>query len=411
MVYMQKIRNFGFSLKKQLNRSPAIGSLTDLVGLHTSRVGRVKNVISARELQNPSDYGIQYHLIRNNSAITRPKPQTLEETVHSAFEYSYTCKASEYYSLEIKDGYVMTENGWVLTANRNFLVESLFKPEIFETKKVNEITFWPKVERVPGKLVLAYKGWSLNNYYHWMLEFLPKISVLLDSDNKSFSELFEDARILLPYKPSRWMMQSLQMIGIDQGKLFHTTSKQLQVDRLIFIPEFGTLYSLPAWAVDWLRKSFAAYMKPLASSNKRIYVSREKAATRHVQNEDQVIQMLSHYGFQKVVLEEMDLADQIALFSQAEIIVGPHGAGFSNIVFSKGATLIDIFEPGHVNCCFYMLCHDFGHNYWYVMSETIEDVDILVDINKLERTLEQALEQCSCPESRELSKNEDYAKN
>lgn len=398
MAHKQKIRDYGFAIKKELNRSAAIGSLTDLVGLHTSRVGRVNNLISARELQNPSDYGIQYHSITNNPAITRPKPQTLEETVHSAFEYSYLCKASEYYMLDLKEAYVLTQNGWVLTGNRNFLIESLFKPEIFETKRVNEIVFWPKVEHVPGNLVLAYKGWSLNNYYHWMLEFLPKISVLLDPENRPFSEVFEDARILLPSNPSSWMIQSLQMIGIGEEQLFRTSAEQLQVDKLIFIPEFGTLYSLPAWGVSWLRKSFSPYMIPPETSNKRIYISRRKAATRHVENEDQVLQMLSKYGFRDVVLEEMSLADQIALFSQAEIIVGPHGAGFSNIVFSTGATLIDIFEPSHVNCCFYMLCHDFGHHYWYLMSETVEGADLLVDIDKLERTLERALEQRSCPD-------------
>lgn len=291
MVNKQKIRNYGFAIKKQLNRSAAIGSLTDLVGLHTSRVGRVRKVISAWELQNQSDYGIQYHLIRNNPVITRPKPQTLEETVHSGFEYSYSCELSEYYMLDIKDAYVMTENGWVLTHKHNFLIESLFKPEIFETKRVNKIVFWPKVEQVHEKLVLAYKGWSLNNYYHWTLEFLPKISILLDSENQSFSEFFKDARILLPANPSRWMMQSLQMIGIGEVQLFRTSSKQLRVDDLIFIPEFGNLYSLPAWGTSWLRKSFSPYMISPEISNKRIYISRRKAATRHVQNEDQVLQM------------------------------------------------------------------------------------------------------------------------
>jgi len=43
--------------------------------------------------------------------------------------------------LDIKDAYVMTENGWVLTHKHNFLIESLFKPEIFETKRVNKIVF------------------------------------------------------------------------------------------------------------------------------------------------------------------------------------------------------------------------------------------------------------------------------
>jgi len=91
----------------------------------------------------------------------------------------------------------------------------------------------------------------------------------------------------------------------------------------------------------------------------------------------------------------MNLDEQIDLFSKAELVVGPHGAGFSNMVFSTAATLIDIFEPNHVNSCLYNLYHDSGQHYWYLMAETVDGVNMHVDVDKLERTLELALEECS----------------
>ena len=41
---------------------------------------------------------------------------------------------------------------------------------------------------------------------------------------------------------------------------------------------------------------------------------------------------LSPYGFQTYCLESLTVEEQLRLFSESSVVVGPHGAGFANIV-------------------------------------------------------------------------------
>lgn len=334
-----------------------------------------------------------YQLIKNNPPVTRPYPHTLEATVDQAFDYSLSSEASQYYLLNLSDAYVLPQRGWVLTKDRYFLHESIFKADAIETKGIKDIVIWPKVDRVPGKIVLAYKQWSLNNYYHWMLEFLPKLSAFLEPPSSDFVELFQGGRILLPHPINTWMRQSLEMLGVAEDRILLTKSDHIQAEQLLFFPTIGKLYNPPRWALDWLRTRFFPFMNHSPNQKKRIFVSRRKARARNVINEDQVMAYLSDYGFEAYVLEDMSLAEQIDLFSQAEVVVGPHGAGFTNMVFATDAILIEIFEIHHMNSGLYIFSHDVGHSCWYVMAESVDGGNMRVDLEQLKRTLDLALKQ------------------
>ena len=56
---------------------------------------------------------------------------------------------------------------------------------------------------------------------------------------------------------------------------------------------------------------------------------------RRLINEEELLEVLEKYNFQNYFFEEMTMEEQIDLFSDAEIVIGPHGAGFANILFSK----------------------------------------------------------------------------
>lgn len=377
----------------QLLRSKKIGNLTEMLHIHTDRIGRLNGVVSGVDPATNKLMRIGCQLITQNIALNRPFPSTLETNVDAAFDYGLTCEESQYYLLSLNDAYIIPDRGWVLTKDRHFVQESVFKPEVYKTKGIKDIVIWPKVEQLAGKIVLAYKQWSLNNYYHWMLEFLPKISAVIDPPDAMFFELFKDSRILLPGSLSPWMIQSLDLLGVRNDQLLLTKAGQVQAEQLQFIPTFGKLYNPPRWALDWLRSRFSSNMDSTQHQKKRIFVSRRKAKARKVSNEDQVMQLLSRYGFEAYVLEDMNLKEQISLFSQAEVVVGPHGAGFTNMVFATSATLIEIFEPHHMNAGLYIFAHDCGHYCWYVMAETVDGVNMHVDVDKLERTLELALQE------------------
>ena len=118
----------------------------------------------------------------------------------------------------------------------------------------------------------------------------------------------------------------VQVLGAD---VFH-------VEKLI-IPEMKT----PEWNIDKVKK-IRTFLKNLypklfyqeKKSQERIYVSRKLAVKRHLTNEDDFLGVLEKHEFQKVYLEQMNIREQVELFSSASHVIGPHGAGLTNVIFA-----------------------------------------------------------------------------
>lgn len=55
--------------------------------------------------------------------------------------------------------------------------------------------------------------------------------------------------------------------------------------------------------------------------------------------------MLKKKGFKSIFLEDYPFEEKVAIFNEAKIIVGLHGAAFANIVFcKKGVKIIEILN-------------------------------------------------------------------
>ena len=72
--------------------------------------------------------------------------------------------------------------------------------------------------------------------------------------------------------------------------------------------------------------------------------------------------VLTPLGFVSYTLEEMTFVDQVKLFSQAQIIVSPHGAGLANVIFSKNPLVIGLFNP-RVSSLNSFIIRGLGFNY------------------------------------------------
>src|SRR5262249_3411263 len=99
---------------------------------------------------------------------------------------------------------------------------------------------------------------------------------------------------------------------------------------------------------------------------KNIYISRSKAHKRRLINEDQVVKFLSAYDFRAYVLEQMSFEEQVRLFHQARMVVAPHGAGLTNMIFAGQIPVLEILglQPIPVFC---FLTHSLGQPYSYIM--------------------------------------------
>jgi len=92
---------------------------------------------------------------------------------------------------------------------------------------------------------------------------------------------------------------------------------------------------------------------------KKIYISRrtwinndksnigtDYTQRRKMINEDQLVEKLKEQGFEEVFCENLSMIEKIALFKQAEVIIGAIGGGMCNLLFSPPTTrVICIVSP------------------------------------------------------------------
>jgi capsular polysaccharide biosynthesis protein len=142
------------------------------------------------------------------------------------------------------------------------------------------------------------------------------------------------------------------------------------------------------FATEWVHEQLLATLGDnLAKFDApKIYLSRESARKRRVINEAELLGFLRPLGYESFQLEKLSTSEQIALFTQAKFILGPHGAGFANSIHSAGATLLEFFEPSYVNPCYYRLAAVRNFNYAVLFAES-DGLNMRVNIELLEQVM------------------------
>jgi capsular polysaccharide biosynthesis protein len=116
-----------------------------------------------------------------------------------------------------------------------------------------------------------------------------------------------------------------------------------------------------------------------------VYISRRDATDRHVRNEEELLSVISELGFSDYALTEYSFSEQVELFAQAECIVGPMGAGFTNMMFAEDPTVVMLFGSDH-NACYFTMAQGLGYDFGYIRGTPIGG-DLRVDPEDLHQFL------------------------
>lgn len=111
---------------------------------------------------------------------------------------------------------------------------------------------------------------------------------------------------------------------------------------------------------------------------KRIYIARGDAGTRRILNEEELIRMLAPLGFQTYELGTMPIWEQIELFYDAEIVVSAHGSGLTNMIFSDGIDIVELFNSPFVRPHYWYLSTSVGHRHHFVYGSSLKKYDDFV---------------------------------
>ena len=241
------------------------------------------------------------------------------------------------------------------------------------------LEYLPKPQNFAGKIAFLSVLAGGFNYYHWMLDILPRFELIRQSEG-SFDRV---ARFVVNDLNKNYQKETLDYLQIPSDKIVVSSEcLHLQAERLLVpsitatLPPWnrGFTAATPPWVCRVLRKNLLPMQKKPSSTPHRLYVSRKNATHRRILNEEEVVACLKNFGFASVALEDFTVAEQIALFSQAEAIAGCHGAGLTNLIFCQpGTKAIEFFAPAYVRNYFQVICHHLQLEYYYLLGKQVED--------------------------------------
>lgn len=311
-------------------------------------------------------------------------PKSLNQEIHFSFRFGNVVKLPASYVVKIPQGRfwlssdqtqsaIMTDESHFLgDLSPYFPILSPNHPDkhpsqhpILSSKKL------PPIHFIDGKVVVL-AGLTNNIYFHWMLDVLPRWE-LLRLSNLDFSEVdyfVVDNR--LPFQK-----ETLKQLQIPENQQINIREIQhLQATQLI-VPSFpGCVAWMSKWTCNFLKQKFLktidVHLSQSKTQIKRIYITRKLAKSRRILNENAILNILQSYGFESVILESLSVAEQAVLFSQAEIIISPHGSGLTNLVFCQpGTKVIELFSPNYVYHCYWWVSNLVGLDYYYLIGETL----------------------------------------
>ena len=318
--------------------------------------------------------------------LTESQKQLINETIPDYKKI--TCK--EGFVIKIPDGRAFvkqSEQTYIITPDNKYLADML-------ADKVIKITpdELPNEVRAGDNMLVLSSAWG-GNYYNWLTWTVPRLCMI----EKAGYSLNDFDKIIVNSVGFKFQLMLLKLLGIPSSKIIASIpyGATLRAKNLVTasLPHF---WHTPEFVTNSLREKF---LKPEYISEdkpKRIYISRNKGFARRILNEDEVLNYLTPLGFETIYPEEMDFEDQVATFTNADIIIGQHGAGLINLAFCKpGTKVIEIYNEkikDRLDTSFWSISSNVGLDNYFMFGESVDNeaLDMIVDMNKFTKTFELA---------------------
>jgi len=330
----------------------------------------------------------QYIKLHEPNIINKRLPKTIEKTIHPTLLKYINEQQYEQFVASIPQGKIIGTYTNI-TPDYNILWDSTryLWQNLDSNPSTYKIYIW-KSKNIDKNIALLSSNDTFKNYYHRMIYTLPKF------------HLFQKSGIAIDVYATdytaRFNKESLEAIWLKKEQLLITTNNTNIEAKNLILASTPTLFgNLPNRAITFLKNTFLDDNEPKKPS-KKLYISR--ITNRKVNNEEEIFSYLKKLWFEKVILDAMSIKDQAKLFNDAEIIIGPHGAGFTNLVFCQPWTkVIEMFHEKTVRGHYYALSNACDLDYSYILGDIRKDnkkismdSDMYIPFKKLEKTLQLA---------------------
>lgn len=252
-------------------------------------------------------------------------------------------------------------------------------------------------KKIDGKVFCLIQGGSGNNYFHFLFDIITKLRI--------YQEYFDLSEVDYFYVPGtyHWQKKILSLFDIKEDRLIDSNNfRHINANEIVAIdhPWYRKGYVqqeisyLPEWIIIYLREKFLNLKKKFKAS-KKIFIDRSDSEYNHCKliNNQDIIEHLKSKGFESYQVSKLDFFEQIFLFENADIIISPHGAALTNIIFSKpNLQLVELIPNNHDSVKCQRISKILNFNYKRINLKQIDpsgvDGDIRIEISELNKILQ-----------------------
>lgn len=215
---------------------------------------------------------------------------------------------------------------------------------LFHSEKLAKLNNLPKIDL--GRGVLFLSGNFCFNYFHFLIEILSKVEFLkkiphheqlLVVTHQKVEEI-ENMKVLLSFFINE---NEIRFLSEDHyytaPKVWHISYPNVAVPNIGEGEEYKAEFAkFSPHSIDYLRTVClsnldmnAVRIDPIS----KVFLARKSQFRKY--NEDELLQVAEKYGFQAVYLEDLNIHEQMYLMQNADCIIGPSGAAWTNVLFAQ----------------------------------------------------------------------------
>jgi hypothetical protein len=236
---------------------------------------------------------------------------------------------------------------------------------------------------------------SQDSYFHWFCDVLPVVEAVRELEVATGKR----AKFLVSRPLQTWQRDTLALLGVTDADIICWDGSCVGVPQLVVasVRTDGWTCLPSISALRWLRDALLRATIPDEATPPYVYIQRR--SRRRIRNEAEVDAFMLSRGIVPVDLDGLPIVEQIQRFKNARLVVGTHGAGLTNLIFSESAQVVELFGPWK-SLCYAAIAEGLGHGYAGVdlmpavgfqkgAAGLVDDFD--VDLARLQPVIDGAL--------------------
>lgn len=210
--------------------------------------------------------------------------------------------------------------------------------------------FLAKIKNFPVKKhkvdAVFFGGTFTGNYYHFLIEILSKTEFLYKIPDYEKMKVVLD--ISIRDNENLKALADFFLIGMEyvfvDNKYYHKfetlwyiSSPNSSIPNVIEGTKFESEFTkISPDSIKYLRnvclRNFDQQKVKISTASK-VFIARRSELRKY--NESELLEVANKYGFKAVYFEDLNIHEQIFIIQNADLLIGPSGAAWTNLLFAK----------------------------------------------------------------------------